>query len=181
MPDADAFLSRHKSLATGDEAWGDPAAPTLLRIAWYATSEEPPPAMVTSVRAIVTRGDAVLVVREPDGRPYIVPGGRCEAGETWEATLRREILEEVGWTLGDIRPLGVAHLRNLGPSPPGNPYPYPDAFQIVRAARAVAHRPDAMIFDEFVASSAFVPSAEAWRLPLRAGELALLDAALILG
>lgn len=179
MTDAAAsFLARHTPLATGDEDWGSPDAPTPLCLTWYRTADEPPPALVTSVRAIVLRGDAILVVREPNGTPYIVPGGRCGPGETSEATLRREILEEVGWTLDAIRPLGVIHLRNLGPSPPGNSYLYPDAFQLVRLARAIAHHPEALIYDEYVASSAFLPLAEARLLPLRAGERALLDAAL---
>ncbi len=174
-PDAATFLARHTSLAIGDEDWGDPAAPARLRLSWYCTTAAPPPALVTSVRAIVLRGDAVLVVREPSGTPYIVPGGRCEPGETAEATLRREILEEVGWTLDAIQPLGVIHLRNLGPSPPGNPYPYPDAFQLVCQAHAIAHHPEAMVYDEFVANSTFTPLAEARLLPLRPGERALLD------
>lgn len=169
------FLARHTPLASGDELWSVP-----LRLTWYRGAESPPAALITSVRAIVFRGDAVLVAREPDGTPRIIPGGRCEAGETPEATVRREVLEEVGWALGPLTPLGFLHLRNLGPRPPDNHYPYPDAFQTIFRAEAVAHHPALMIFDQWVASSAFVPLAEARRLPLRAGELALLDAAVVM-
>lgn len=180
MTAATDFLSRHTPLASGDEVWGSPEFPQPLRLTWYRTAEAPPPAYVTSVRAIVFQGDAVLVVREPSGQPYIIPGGRCEAGESPEATVRREVLEEVGWALGPLTPCGFVHLRNLGPCPPEHPYPYPDVFQTIYIAEAATYRPESLIFDEWVASSAFVPIAEARLLPLRAGELALLDAAVSL-
>lgn len=179
MTAATDFLSRHTPLASGEEIWGSPEYPQPLRLTWYRTDEAPPLAYVTSVRAIVFRGGEVLVVREPNGKPYIIPGGRCEAGESIEATVRREVLEEVGWALGTLIPLGFVHLRNLGPCPPDHPYPYPDAFQTIFVAEAAAYRPEALIFDEWVASSAFLPVAEARRLPLRAGELALLVAAVL--
>jgi 8-oxo-dGTP pyrophosphatase MutT (NUDIX family) len=168
----DTFLARHELLATGEEMWSVP-----LRLDWYRGDELPPVALITSVRALVFRDDTVLVVREPSGQPRIIPGGRCEAGETIEETVRREVLEEVGWALGPLLPLGFLHLFNLGPKPPGSPYPYPDAFQVIYQAEALTYCPEAMVFDEWVASSSFVPIAEARRLPIRAGELALLDVA----
>jgi 8-oxo-dGTP pyrophosphatase MutT (NUDIX family) len=147
---------------------------------WYRTDESPPLALVTSVRAIIFQGDEVLVVREPNGKPYVIPGGRCEEGESVEATVRREVLEEVGWALGPLTPLGFVHLHNLGPCPPDHPYPYPDVFQTFYVADAAEYRPEAVIFDVWVAFSAFVSFAEARLLPLRPGELALLDAAVVL-
>lgn len=178
MADAATFLARHTSLAEGVETWGSREFPQPLRLTWYNTDEEPPLALVTSVRAIVCRGDEVLLLREPDGTPYIIPGGRCEAGETPEETVRREVLEETGWTLGVLVPLGFVHLRNLGPKPPEHRYPYPDAFQIVYAAEAVDLRPEAVIEDAWVAGSAFLPLADVRALAIRAGERALLEAAL---
>jgi len=148
-----------------------------LRLSWYLTTAAPPPALVTSVRALVLRDDAVLVLREPDGR---IPGGRCKVGESLAETVRREVLEETGWVLGPLAPLGCLHLHNLGPEPPGAPYPYPDVFQPVWCAAPVAYRPEAMVFDEWVISSAFVPLSEALLLPLRPGDRALLIAALAL-
>jgi len=148
-----------------------------LRLSWYLTTAAPPPALVTSVRALVLRDDAVLVLREPDGR---IPGGRCKVGESLAETVRREVLEETGWVLGPLAPLGCLHLHNLGPEPPGAPYPYPDVFQPVWCAAPVAYRPEAMVFDEWVVSSAFVPLSEALLLPLRPGDRALLIAALAL-
>ena len=177
MTEAALFLARRTPVASGDEVWGAPGFPQPLRLTWYCADDEPPVALITSVRAVVFRGDEVLVAREPGGRPYLIPGGRREGGESLDETVRREVLEEVGWALGPLTPLGFVHLRNLGPCPPDHPYPYPDAFQIVYAAAALAHHPEALIFDEWVASSAFMPIAVARRLPLRAGERRLLDAA----
>jgi 8-oxo-dGTP pyrophosphatase MutT (NUDIX family) len=179
VADPGAFLARHTPLAEGVEIWGRPDFRQPLRLTWYCTDEEPPLALVTSVRAIVVRGDEVLVLHEPGGKHAIIPGGRREPGESPEETLRREVLEETGWTLGAIAPLGFLHLRNLGPQPPGHPYPYPDAFQIIRLAEAGVFRPEALIYDEWVADSGFIPVGQVRGLAIRAGERALLEAALL--
>jgi len=175
---AAAFLAGRTPVAVADEAWGTPERPIPLRLSWYLMTAAPPHALVTSVRAIVLHADAVLVLREPDGRPYIIPGGHCEEGESHAETVRREVLEEAGWALGPLAPLGCIHLHNLGPEPPGNRYPYPDSFHTIYVAEAAAAHPEAVIFDQWVASSAFMPLAEALLLPLRPGERVLLVAAL---
>lgn len=175
---AEAFLTGRTPVAVEDEVWGAPGSPIPLRLSWYLTPDQPSAALVTSVRAIVLRNDTVLVLREPDGRPYIVPGGHCEDGESHEETVRREVLEEAGWALGPLTPLGCYNLHNLGPEPIGNRYPYPDSFHTIYTAHATDYRPEAVIFDEWVASSAFVPLAEALLLSLRPGERVLLVAAL---
>lgn len=50
--------------------------------------------------AIVQEGDRVLVGRRGEGRPWAgyleFPGGRLEAGESWEQAVVREVLEETG-------------------------------------------------------------------------------------
>jgi 8-oxo-dGTP pyrophosphatase MutT (NUDIX family) len=173
-----AFLTRHAPLARGDEWWGTRAYAQPLRLTWYRGEEAPPAALITSVRAIVLRAGEVLVVREPDGAPRLVAGGRCEAGETAEETVRREILEEVGWALGPLTPLGFVHLHNLAPRLPGSPYPYPDAFQTIYTAEALTHHPEAMVADDWVASFSFMAIMVARQLPIRAGERALFDVAL---
>ena len=38
---------------------------------------------------------------------YVVPGGHVELGETLEAALRREVLEETGLTISEITFVGV--------------------------------------------------------------------------
>ena len=38
---------------------------------------------------------------------YVIPGGHVEYGEKLEDALRREILEETGLIISDIKPLGI--------------------------------------------------------------------------
>lgn len=116
--------------------------PYRLRLAAYVTPARPPAALVTSVRGVVLRGDAVLVVRDPDGE-HILPGGRIEPGETWEAALRRAVEEETGRQLGAaLRYLGCKHYRHLTPRPLNYRHPYPDFVQVVFAAEAPALLPE---------------------------------------
>ena len=63
-----------------------------------------------AVRAIVLtpeREILMMQIREPGGdQPFwITPGGGIEAGETFDATLRRELKEELGLEVFDIGPL----------------------------------------------------------------------------
>ena len=57
-----------------------------------------PPVVVTA--AIIQRGDTFLVTRRPRGVHleglWEFPGGKCEAGESLETCLQREIQEELG-------------------------------------------------------------------------------------
>ncbi|MDX1663406.1 MAG: NUDIX domain-containing protein [Candidatus Promineifilaceae bacterium] len=149
-----------------------------LRIAVYLTQELPPEPLVTSVRAVVLRGDEVMTVLDADGFYHVVPGGRREAGEGLKETARREVLEETGWraTIGPL--LAVAHFHHLGPKPPGYPHPYPDFLQLVYRARARAHAPEeqeeAPVWE---VEARFRPVAEARELVVGSQRL-LLEAAL---
>tara|TARA_Y100000588_G_scaffold357565_1_gene414910 strand:- start:9228 stop:9767 length:540 start_codon:yes stop_codon:yes gene_type:complete len=99
----------------------------------YVTAVEPTAEIVSSVRAVVTRDREVLVVTTPNGR-HLVPGGRIEAEESHDAALRRELVEETGWEVGDLHPIGFVHYRHLTPRPDDYPYPYPDSIQCVFTA-----------------------------------------------
>ena len=57
---------------------------------------------------IFNREDRLLLVRSHKLRDqYVIPGGHIELGETMEQALRREILEETGLRISDIRYIGM--------------------------------------------------------------------------
>ncbi len=56
-----------------------------------------------AVRAIILQGDEVLMVYSPVNRDYKFPGGGIKEGESHQETLLREIKEECGVILAEIR------------------------------------------------------------------------------
>jgi len=174
-PDLAAFLARHKAQTQEVAVWGGGAHP--LRITAYLGHEPPPLAYVTSVRTLVFRDETALVLRDRDGL-HILPGGRREAGETLEETLRREVLEEAGWALRAPTMLGFLHFHHLSPKPPGHPYPHPDFAQVVYMAQASAYLPDARVADDHELESDFRPLAAVHALALTAHERLYLATAL---
>jgi ADP-ribose pyrophosphatase YjhB (NUDIX family) len=68
---------------------------------------------VTSVGALVRRGESLLVVRMvygPSKGRYMLPGGLLDPGETLDVAAAREVREETGVT---ARPLGVVGVRSF--------------------------------------------------------------------
>jgi 8-oxo-dGTP pyrophosphatase MutT (NUDIX family) len=104
----------------------------------YATTAEPPDHLISSVRAVVFRRGAVMVLRDPAG-DHIIPGGRREPGESQMQTLVREIAEETGWRFVNAKRFGFLHFRHLSPKPDNYPYPYPDFFQTLYVVEATDH------------------------------------------
>lgn len=89
-----------------------------LRVRCYAAAIPVPDIMVSAVRAVVFNGPRVVVLSESDGTHHVMPGGRRELGESLEATVRRELLEECGWHVGELRPFAFLHFQHPGPAPP---------------------------------------------------------------
>ncbi len=157
--------------------WADGTLP--LRVTSYLVDAQPPLSYVTSVRALVFKGDAIVVIRDPTGH-HVIPGGRREEGETLAETLQREVLEETGWTLSDWSLLGVMHFRHLAPKPEGYPYPYPDFLQLIYRAEAGRFVPGAQAPSEWELGCELRPIREARLLDLTPSQLLFLEAALAL-
>jgi len=138
-----AFLRGLTPTVTEADQWGE----LTFQAAGYLTASAPPLEYVTSVRAVVTYEDNALVITSPD-REHILPGGRREPGEALLETLRREALEETGWSLRSLRLLGFKHFHHLTPKPDNHPYPYPDFLLAVDAATAETYHPDQRIADD---------------------------------
>lgn len=167
------YLAGLTPLHVADVMWS-----VRLRQACYATKALPPDALVTSIRGMVFKDDAVLVVTDKSGERHLIPGGRREAGETYEQTLRREIGEETGWTVKPTSVFAVMHFHHLDPAPRDWPHLHPDFLQLVWLAEAIEHRPELREDDGFEIASEFLAIADARTRAIHAPSLALLDAAL---
>lgn len=129
--ETDVALQCATKLAEESVTWGI----IHLLMTSYLGQTLPSLDVITSVRSIVTSGNKVLVVRDPEN-VHILPGGRREPGETLLQTLQREILEETGWTIQHVSQLGFRHFHHLTSKPEHYPYPYPDFFQAIYKACA---------------------------------------------
>jgi len=168
------FLRGLEPVARERVVW--PFNDTELEVASYLTDREPPLALVSSVRAVVRRGDAVLVFDDERGVPHVIPGGRREADESMRTTLERELLEETGCVIvGDPRSLGVMHFHHLGPRSPEHRYPYPDFLQQVFSAE-IRGEPVEPRDDPWVRAPRFVRLAQIGSLALSVCERAFLPA-----
>ena len=70
------------------------------------TDREYPARPIVGIGIVVLKGDSVLLVRR--GKPpgvgnWTLPGGAQELGETCEAAARRELQEETGLSVGELR------------------------------------------------------------------------------
>ena len=61
-----------------------------------------PPERVSGVFLVASQGGRLLVIRNERG--WDLPGGHVEPGETLDAALRREVMEEACATFGDAEP-----------------------------------------------------------------------------
>lgn len=171
-PAADEFLERYTPLTVEAHAWS--GGEIELTISSYITCEEPPPQLVSSVRALVFRDESILLMHNVDGS-HIHPGGRVEAGESHLEALRRELMEEAGVNITGVLRLGFLHLRHQTPKPPNYPYLYPDFIWPVFVAEYDGDCEEPQAQDDYELSSEFVPMADLHRSILTKAELVYLD------
>jgi 8-oxo-dGTP diphosphatase len=122
--------------------------PTPNRVRLVLDGEPPPLRLTTSVFVLAFDEQRRLLMTRLIRRGWDLPGGHIEPGESPEAALRREVLEETQCVLGDVRMLGYQHLSVLCAAPPNYRYPYPESYQVFFIARVFEPR-------------AFAPTAEA--------------------
>lgn len=79
---------------------------------WHPPGDAPP-GQPHGANAFCVTSDGEVVLVSSDGSRWGWPGGRPEPGESWEDTLRREILEEACATVTDARLLGFIRARCL--------------------------------------------------------------------
>lgn len=167
------LLEKETALIRGSATWGD----SRLDIAFNMSDLLPPIRYVTSVRAVVFRGDSVLVIRDGADSYHVMPGGRREGNESLDQTLRREILEETRWTIGNPIYLGFSHLR-LDPKQPDEKYPHPDFCQIFYMAEEKEYFPENEILDDWVLEADLMPIEKVWALNIDDSQELLLKTAL---
>ncbi|MGZ5179723.1 MAG: NUDIX domain-containing protein [Ramlibacter sp.] len=67
--------------------------------------------VAVAVGVLVREDGRFLLTSRPEGKVYAgyweFPGGKVEAGESIEAALRRELIEEIGVTIGAVHPWRV--------------------------------------------------------------------------
>jgi ADP-ribose pyrophosphatase YjhB (NUDIX family) len=84
-------------------------------IAWHPPTEVPDGIAHGANAFCVTDDDRVVLISN-DGERWGWPGGRPEGDESWEQTLRREVLEETCATVVGARLLGFCRaVRLTGP------------------------------------------------------------------
>ncbi|MFZ3008232.1 MAG: NUDIX domain-containing protein [Phenylobacterium sp.] len=106
-----------------------------LRVRGYTAAIPVPDVIVSAVRAVVFKGSRVVVLSEADGTHHVMPGGRREPGEGLDATVRRELLEECGWHVGELRPFAFLFFQHPGPAPPADWCDFANLIYLTEAAR----------------------------------------------
>ncbi len=128
-----------------------------LTLTAYLTVDQPPDSLILAGRALVLQDREVLVIKDPDGE-HVLPGGRREAGESPEDAVKREVLEEAGWTLRELEPFAALHLHYETPRPTGvGRVIYPDFIWQVFRATPQDHVPDRRVIGDWEEDAYFRP------------------------
>jgi 8-oxo-dGTP pyrophosphatase MutT (NUDIX family) len=131
-----------------------------------------PSELLISARAVVFKDSRVVVVDEV----HIEPGGGLEPGETIEAAARREIAEESGWSVAELKPLGFHFLEPLTPRPADSTRRWGGMVHAIYVAEAVNYSRAARDMTQIEIGSRLTSIRRAMA-ELRADQAALLRAA----
>lgn len=117
-PPLSAPESAQPAPGSGIEAGAEPAliGDAAAQPAPRPAAEDPAPAPVLAVGAVVRRGDDLLLIqrgREPAAGKWSIPGGRVRRGELIAAAVVRELREETG-LVGVCGPL-INYVERFGP------------------------------------------------------------------
>jgi len=159
--------------AIDDAQW-----PTIrVRVRTFVGVIDIPDVLISSVRSVVLRRGQVVLVRERTGESHVTPGGRREAGESIEATVRREVLEECGWHVGRLVPIGCFYIVPLDPAPPADfKYFWGEMIHLIHASDGVRYEPRARDRTQIEEGSR-LQSVKRAMAEIPAGQRAILNAA----
>lgn len=81
----------------------------LLRLYWYFARPK-----TIGVKVLIVRGGRVILVRHNYGKTdhWTVPGGKVKKGEPPEAAAKREMHEELGISIQNLRQIGVYYTEH---------------------------------------------------------------------
>jgi 8-oxo-dGTP pyrophosphatase MutT (NUDIX family) len=113
---------------TASEYWPD----TESNVCFVAATQAPRTLPITAVKIYAVRDDSLLLTKV--GRGWDLPGGHIEVGETPELALRREIMEETGATVGDIKLIGYLHITNTKENERNKRYPKQSCILVFKAS-----------------------------------------------
>ena len=166
-------LAHREAVASETVHWpGD----MRLEMTTFLGEADLPVELVVSVRCVVTVKGRVLVCEDATPNTDILPGGRCEPGESWQQTAQREVLEETGWHVepGSLQMLGFIQFRHVTPLPAEHRFPHPDFLQVVMHGEATGAPVGWVDVEGWVQRSWLASFEQARSLPLSAAGTAFL-------
>ena len=167
------FLASLTAFAEETRVWSPLGT---MRIACYLTYKMPPRRYVSSARAVVIDGDRVLWVQDPD-EGHIIPGGRLETDETPEDAMRREVIEETGWSLAFCKPIGILHFTHICPMSKDQKT-LSDFLQVVYVGIAGKYHPELREADGYELGAEFVSIDQVRQIPIGTGQQTFLETAI---